>query len=122
VQTIGIISHCFLHFLLQNLKALVVPHTGHSYKYFLIRCLVGRPSSFNIWKTRCREMLSFLPISDIVINKSQLRSSLTRVRIYDLDKDGFVLHFTAILYSCFNTELHYCGGILHLEVLYLGKG
>lgn len=101
MQTIGIICHCFLHCLLQNLKALMVPHTGHSYKYFLIWCLVGNPSSFNIWKTRCRETLTFWPISDIVINKLEIRSSLMRFRTSDLDKEAFVLVITAILYSLF---------------------
>jgi hypothetical protein len=62
---------------------------------------VGNPSSFNIWKTRCRETLTFWPISDIVINKSEIRSSLTRARTSDLDKEAFVLVITTILYSLF---------------------
>ena len=46
-------------------------------------------------------MLSFWPISDMVINKSDTRSSLTRARTSDLDKEAFVLVITDILYSLF---------------------
>jgi hypothetical protein len=67
-------------------------------------------------------MFSLWPISDMVINKSELRSSLTRLRTPALDKGKFVLIFTFILYSYLLTELHtYYGSILHMEVLYLSK-
>ena len=99
VQIIGIRCHCLLHSILQILKGLIVPHTGHWYKYFLIWCLVGSPSSFNIWWTRCLDILIFLAISDIVINKLESRSSLICLRTTDLDKEIFVLVITTILYS-----------------------
>jgi len=67
-------------------------------------------------------MFTFWPISDIVINKLESRSSLTRLRTTDLDEEVFVLVIIAILYSSLaKTALYFRCGILHLEVLYLTK-